>query len=674
MGRWTLVAASLVAAFANRGLAQSVPPNATRVLAPLVGPFATPAPGQESTAGFATDLGLTDVHEGQLRIIFGDSLAPGVTASTAVQQDDVQGVIALDAFPDGAAVDRYLAKQLDVEGQPAWRRPGPSITFRTDARGRPAVIRVHDGGVNGALVNTGLFKAPIAAFSNAKSGAASGFFTIYGTSVPVECSGGPVPSCDDGFQCMTGLGKLGSTQQPDAVPCMLGQAGCLALAGGGMCVDVTSSLFDPSGLPGLVQSLVWQHQVGNADPIQHEVYYSRAWHTNKFTNLTARTVNDFDPARPGGLGNDYRPAQGSNPGAKLLLWGRPSYAGTTISGYDLKLYFGFVDLPSYSATADFEWAPQYFAGWALDGTPLFSPLQVDARALDLGGMLGPDHEVWDVVNQMAVSWVAPLQRWVMLYGGGTNDSVGNFLTFGQGPLVQHDPAGAIHVRFAEQPWGPWSAPQQLLEAGNPFPLDAAPASDSLYGPSGILSHPRCIDPSCALQDTRRDPNDYGFLYGVNIIDRWTQETADGANIFWNVSTWDPYQVLLLKTQLQRAMPGPAAGTSGTGGMPAAGPVGAVEGAAGAAMPETQPVGEAGAGAQPPIEIEPGAVAVTQREASAPPSSRKTAWSCTVSTRRSGAATWRDLAPLLGVVALSGARLARRRRTSRRPCAAVSSHS
>ena len=50
----------------------------------------------------------------------------------------------------------------------------------------------------------------------------------------------------------------------------------------------------------------------------------------------------------------------------------------------------------------------------------------------------------------------------------------------------------------------------------------------------------------------------GRLYAPNVIDEWTQDITDetqrargerSAEIYWNVSTWNPYQVVLIKTQL-----------------------------------------------------------------------------------------------------------------------------
>jgi hypothetical protein len=58
-------------------------------------------------------------------------------------------------------------------------------------------------------------------------------------------------------------------------------------------------------------------------------------------------------------------------------------------------------------------------------------------------------------------------------------------------------------------------------------------------------------------------NPIGRLYAPNIIDEWTQEVTDdeersrgarSVELYWNVSTWNPYSVALFKTRLSAAAP------------------------------------------------------------------------------------------------------------------------
>ena len=48
----------------------------------------------------------------------------------------------------------------------------------------------------------------------------------------------------------------------------------------------------------------------------------------------------------------------------------------------------------------------------------------------------------------------------------------------------------------------------------------------------------------------RFPREYGFLYGVNIIEQWTRPAGNGVDIIWNASSWDPYRVILMRTRIE----------------------------------------------------------------------------------------------------------------------------
>jgi hypothetical protein len=45
--------------------------------------------------------------------------------------------------------------------------------------------------------------------------------------------------------------------------------------------------------------------------------------------------------------------------------------------------------------------------------------------------------------------------------------------------------------------------------------------------------------------------DEGAEYGVNIMDTFTKPgiQIDAATIYWNLSTWNPYRVVQMRTQL-----------------------------------------------------------------------------------------------------------------------------
>jgi hypothetical protein len=522
--------------------AQSV--GTTQTLAPLAGPQSTPAAGQAGIGFFGTDLGYTVKHNGALRILFGDTQANSLTFPIGVGADDAQGTISLSSFPNGAAVDAYVAAHPAPAGKPSWQAAAPPVVFRTNLLGFTAPMSVLR---DGALLEMGVFRAPTAAFSNASDAA----FAIFDRNVPTECSGGLFPSCSDGMTCDRGMGSCFGFTGEDDVPCVLGTTRCLCLpvVGGGMCQDRTSPMYNTSE-DGRTMSIALRTEVANASQLIDEVYYSQSWFTNKFVNPSVRTVNDFDPARANGSGNDYRPADGVAPttNEKVLIWGRPNFVGMNASSMSSKLFFAYADMPHFDVTGHFRWAPQYFAGMNANNTPRFSPRQQDAVALDLSAQGDKSREKYDIVNQMSVSFVPALDKWVMLYGGDLPADVLQFLAGPNFSRVVRDGQGAIHARFAARPWGPWSAPVDVLAGGDPSV--SPPVAGTQYAPGGILFHPGCSGSQCVPSDPAAPANTFGRLYGANVIDAWTTARPNGgADLYWNVSTWNPYQVVLMKTRL-----------------------------------------------------------------------------------------------------------------------------
>ena len=97
-----------------------------------------------------------------------------------------------------------------------------------------------------------------------------------------------------------------------------------------------------------------------------------------------------------------------------------------------------------------------------------------------------------------MSWLGPpVSKWMMLYGGGGSDLSGGAASAA---------AGAIQVRFADHPWGPWSPRTVHLDPGDPG-VAGVP-----FGPGGWIFHPACVDQPpnlCARSDPSR-PLDYFF--------------------------------------------------------------------------------------------------------------------------------------------------------------------
>jgi hypothetical protein len=202
------------------------------------------------------------------------------------------------------------------------------------------------------------------------------------------------------------------------------------------------------------------------------------------------------------------------------------------------------------------------------------------------------------VNQMSFAWIAPLGRWVMLYGG--DDPA--FIVLDPGSATAPPPVhlqrspGAIHFRVASHPWGrarkesPASdgftsaepvltrreaAPYLACGDGGEKELPGCLKQGDPNGPLalfGTLANlstklnvggfadvtAKCLGGAVAMAgQSALSGNPIGRLYGANIVDEWTAEVKDerapglrAAEIYWNASTWNPYQVVLFKTELR----------------------------------------------------------------------------------------------------------------------------
>lgn len=121
------------------------------------------------------------------------------------------------------------------------------------------------------------------------------------------------------------------------------------------------------------------------------------------------------------------------------------------------------------------------------------------------------------VGEHSVTWNAPLHTWLLLYNCG---------------------GWSIEARTAPEPWGPWSAPMVLLG----LPQDPNVVCTLIW--NGMSSCPGLTNYWGAGMP--------GFFYAPFVMNRYTQATtapngAAAATIYWLLSTWNPYQVVVMKS-------------------------------------------------------------------------------------------------------------------------------
>ncbi len=200
-------------------------------------------------------------------------------------------------------------------------------------------------------------------------------------------------------------------------------------------------------------------------------------------------------------------------GRHLLIWGTGAYRAD-----DVRLARVDLTAPGVASGLRRGDARPFLAAieyWA--GAETWSPVEADALPLLTPGALG----------ELSVRWVPALGRYLMLTMAGPDD-----------------PAGpAVLLRSASEPWGPWSPRLRLLDwiAGGMSPGDhnrrfirfAADGSD----PVG--------DAIFRGQDSST-----GAAYAPYLYD--ARADGDGAVLRYTLSTWNPYQVVLMRHRLSGA--------------------------------------------------------------------------------------------------------------------------
>jgi hypothetical protein len=313
-------------------------------------------------------------------------------------------------------------------------------------------------------------------------------------------------------------------------------------------------------------------------------------------------VSKFDPSNP--ANNDYTPGTDT-----LLMWGRPTFvARQGFQAFAFLLYQPLAGL--LDEQGNLRWAPKFFAGYDEQGNPRWSDVEAEAQPIygvedNLAEREGQLAWSWkkpefDYVEQMSVAWVAPLQRWVMLYGGDPPAFAVSDPKSGEklAPAYPQPIPGAVYLRSAAHPWGRMQRDsdrrQGFDDARAVLTRDAMArflaCDDDMQTPSGCT--PQSPGPSAgdllrtvAGWTTQLTPEDWasvtatclagntalgvqnslgddssGHLYGANIIEQWTEDVSAkltnlrtgqrAAELYWNVSTWNPYSVVLVKTQLR----------------------------------------------------------------------------------------------------------------------------
>lgn len=215
--------------------------------------------------------------------------------------------------------------------------------------------------------------------------------------------------------------------------------------------------------------------------------------TDRFINVAAATI-----------GQTEVPGLPTPPGGAVLFFGTGPYRASA----------PFLAIAPATRVEE-PGALRYFAGVS-DGLPRWSEREGDVVPLFDQPCLG----------ELSVAWDGTLGKWLMLYNC-------------MGPAHRSQ----VLIRTADLPWGPWSEPLIVFDP----PVDGDCRFIHPWGP------PAPGRPCAPVTDPFR-PHIAGDAYGPYLIPSFTRPTGGGAHIYFTLSTWNPYTVVLMRATLLKDQP------------------------------------------------------------------------------------------------------------------------
>ena len=233
----------------------------------------------------------------------------------------------------------------------------------------------------------------------------------------------------------------------------------------------------------------------------------------------------------------------------LFIWGagNPFRKSNVYLAYQLLEDIDYISLPPLFPNR------YYYKGLGPDSKPMWSPNESEAQPLFEQTAYYYDKDGNKIgegpgIGEFSVAWNDFLNKWIMLYNFG-------------------NPSRGINFRVADYPWGPWSKNVVLFNPGedkdkgycyfmhrkwewereqNP-PLEHC---DYVY--DGVkIDTETGQETKCNVNGEQVNRKDvWGGEYGPFIINRYTTGVQDQkTTIYFTLSTWNPYQKVLMKTTL-----------------------------------------------------------------------------------------------------------------------------
>jgi hypothetical protein len=246
--------------------------------------------------------------------------------------------------------------------------------------------------------------------------------------------------------------------------------------------------------------------------------HAQDWSTDRSVLTKFTLPSSFQPLRtisqsPAGrfLTMSLHTEQGSEPtmglppgGPFVMIWGTAQYRKSDA-------YLSIVPAANFETGQ----GTRYFAGLDAAGAPIWSENESDAQPIVKNGTLG----------DLSVTWCKDLGLWLMTY-----DS--------RAPA----PRGIL-FSYSRTPWGPWSEPQILFNEVRDGALGKF-IHDPRAKPDDGLAGPVIGEGQANLAAVQ------GGAYAPYVVERWTKVQGSKLDLYYVLSTWNPYVVVLIKSRLK----------------------------------------------------------------------------------------------------------------------------
>ena len=133
------------------------------------------------------------------------------------------------------------------------------------------------------------------------------------------------------------------------------------------------------------------------------------------------------------------------------------------------------------------------------------------------------------VGELSVAYMEEWGKWAMLYACGDTRSDGFISDRG------------IYLRTADVPWGPWSGPRLIFDPEDGY-------CHFMYKPVCKANEPNPKDDGWD-QDAKGLPG-VGGEYAPMLLPTYTKVEGDSTSLYFLMSTWNPYQVVLMRTLIR----------------------------------------------------------------------------------------------------------------------------